>query len=131
VAVAVGVAVGSSVAVGVGVSVGVAVGVVVGVLVCVEVGVAVGGIGVSVGGIGVLVSGRMASICCELPAEQAANNKNKGNNKANFMCEGSSVKILSPSKGYVLNSRAKFWYPTVIWQQAFDYSPVQETCATF
>lgn len=97
-AVAVGVAVGSSVAVAVEVSVGVSVGVVVGVLVSVEVGVAVGGSGVSVGGIGVFVAGWVASICCKLPAEQAANNKNKGNNKANFMCEGSSVKILSPSK---------------------------------
>jgi hypothetical protein len=66
---------------------------VVGVLVCVEVGVAVGGIGVSVGGIGVLVSGRVASICCELPVEQAANNKNMVNTNANFTGEGSVVKI--------------------------------------
>ena len=76
-----------------GVSVAVAVGVWDGVLVTVDVGVAVGGKGVSVGGIGVLVGGRVASICCELPVEQEANNKNMVNKNANFTGEGSVVKI--------------------------------------
>lgn len=95
-AVAVCVGVGSSVAVAVGVSVAVAVGVGDAVFVAVEVGVAVGGNWVSVGGIGVLVGGRVASICCELTVEQAANNKNMVNTNANFTGEGSVVKIRSP-----------------------------------